>query len=70
MCNKLYFTGIKKGFPRIKNWILMLGIKFSKKKSVVILNGRGLDNTFSLVNYLEITKPMESKKSVVKIKVP
>jgi len=69
MCNKVYFTGIKKGFPRIKNWILMLGIKISKKRSVVILNGRGLDNTFSLVNYLETNKPMESKKSVVKILV-
>lgn len=68
--NKFYVMRSNKWVSRIKNFISLLNIKISNKRSVVILSGKGLENTFSLVDYLEKTKLIELKKSIIKIKVP
>jgi glycosyltransferase involved in cell wall biosynthesis len=68
--NNFYFVRSKLGFSRIKNWISIFNIRIGNKRSVVILSGRGLHDTFSLVNYLEKTKLTQSKKGIIKIKVP
>jgi len=68
--NKFYSLRSNKRFASIKYLISLLNISISKKRSMLILSGKGLGNTFLLINYLEETKIFESKKSIIKIKVP